>query len=212
MMETTAANLPVEKKKTAFCLDLDGTVLNGEVLPYLADHINLYDEINLLTSLTMQGMISFEKSFRLRVKLLCEIPVTEARRLIREIPIDPYIKAFLQEHKEDCYIVTGNLDVWIRELVESIGCGFYSSQGISEEDRLCDLKSILRKENVIMDLKTRYENVVAVGDGMNDAMMLQEADVGIAYCGYREPVEGLIRVATYVVYSGRGLCNILNTL
>lgn len=211
MTNEAAPNQCQAKRKTAYCLDLDGTVLNGEVLPHLAEHIDLFEEINLLTSLTMKGMISFEKSFRLRVKLLAEIPLTKAQALVRQISLDPDIEAFLRANKEDCYIVTGNLDVWVKGIAEAIGCNFFSSKGVQEGDKLVDLKSILRKENVVMDLKTRYEKVVAVGDGMNDAMMLQEADVGVAYCGYRAPVEGLIRVATYVVYSGRGLCNILNT-
>ena len=69
-------------QRVAFCFDLDGTVIRGEILPHLARLIDLTDEMQLLTTLTMQGFIPFEHSFRLRVKLLSEIPISTAQEMV----------------------------------------------------------------------------------------------------------------------------------
>ncbi|MGD0802291.1 MAG: HAD-IB family phosphatase [Terracidiphilus sp.] len=198
-------------RRVAFCFDLDGTVINGEVLPHLARSLDLSDEMQLLTTLTMQGVIPFENSFRLRVKLLSEIPISSAQEMVSQLTLDSDIIQFIHTHLSDSYLVTGNLDVWVRPLIEKIGCRFYSSTAKFCGDRLLGINSVMKKESAIKDLRDRYEKIVAIGDGMNDALMLQEADVAIAFGGFRDPVENLVRLADYVVYNGSGLCHVLDT-
>ena len=197
--------------RVAFCFDLDGTVVAGEVLPHLARSIDLYDEIYLLTKLTMQGVIPFEHSFRLRVKLLSEIPISAAQEMVATLPLESNIIRFIQSHTADSYIVTGNLDVWIRPIAERIGCQCFSSKAKYAGDRLLGISSVMEKQNAVRNLREHYDKIIAVGDGMNDAMMLQEADVAIAFCGFRSPVENIVRLAHYVVYDGSGLCHVLDT-
>jgi HAD superfamily phosphoserine phosphatase-like hydrolase len=198
-------------QRVAFCFDLDGTVIRGEILPHLARSIDLADEMQLLTTLTMQGAIPFEHSFRLRVKLLSEIPISTAQEIVSKLPLESNIIRFIQSHNSDSYLVTGNLDVWIKPLIERIGCQCFSSQANHSGDRLLGIKSVMQKEHAVKSLRERYERIVAIGDGMNDAMMLQGADVAIAYGGFRSPVENLVRLAHYVVYNGSGLCHVLDT-
>jgi len=198
-------------QRVAFCFDLDGTVIRGEILPHLARLIDLTDEMQLLTTLTMQGFIPFEHSFRLRVKLLSEIPISTAQEMVSELPLDSEVIRFIQSHSCDSYIVTGNLDVWVRSLAERIGCQCFSSKANYSGDQLLGISSVMQKESAIQSLRHRYKKIVAIGDGMNDAMMLQEADVAIAFGGFRNPVENLVRLADYVVYNGSGLCHVLDT-
>ena len=56
--------------KTAYCFDLDGTLTRQELLPLIASSIGLEDEISVLTEATINGVLSFDKSFKLRVRLL----------------------------------------------------------------------------------------------------------------------------------------------
>lgn len=198
-------------QRVAFCFDLDGTVISGEILPHLAKSIDLGDEMQLLTTLTMQGTIPFEHSFRLRVKLLSEIPISTAQEMVSDLPLESSVLRFIQSHSCDSYIVTGNLDVWVSALAKRIGCQFFSSKANYAGDRLLGINSVMQKESAVQQLRDRYEKIVAIGDGMNDAMMLQEADVAIAFGGFRSPVENLVRLADYVVYSGSGLCHVLDT-
>ena len=97
--------------KTAFCFDLDGTLTKEEILPQIAKHVDLFEEIDLLTNITMDGLITFDKSFKLRTKLLSTIPISIVKKTIGKIRIDYDLKKFVNENRNDCYIITGNLDV-----------------------------------------------------------------------------------------------------
>ena len=79
---------------TAFCFDLDGTVTQDEVLPFLARNIGLFDEIDALTMATINGHIPFEKSFKLRVRLLSSIPISEVHRALKNISLHKMLTEF----------------------------------------------------------------------------------------------------------------------
>ncbi len=52
--------------------DFDGTITRQEVLPLIAREIDMEDEIATLTRATMDGLLDFRKSFRLRCRLLSQ--------------------------------------------------------------------------------------------------------------------------------------------
>lgn len=56
--------------RTAYCFDLDGTLTRQELLPLIASSVGLEDEIEVLTQATIDGFLPFDKSFKLRVRLL----------------------------------------------------------------------------------------------------------------------------------------------
>lgn len=201
-------------KKVAFCFDLDGTLTKEEILPQIAKHIDLNEEIEILTSITMQGLIAFAKSFKLRVKLLAAIPISTVKQSVEKIRIDANLKKFVQANKEQCFIVTGNLDVWVDDFIEeNYGCRFFSSLADFEGDQLKGVKTILDKRSAIEQLrKEGFDYIVTIGDGMNDCSMFELADKGIAYGGVHPPVNTLIQMSDYVCYESGSLVNLLENL
>lgn len=198
-------------RKTAICFDLDGTVTQQEILPLISKSLGIFEEINLLTQITLKGLIPFQNSFKLRVKLLASVPISGVREIVNKTLLDRPIQEFIQQHKEDCYIVTGNLDVWVGEFIDQkLGCQYFSSKGDYEGDQLIGLKSILDKKDAIQSLRSQYENIIVVGDSMNDCSMFEVADTKIAFGGVHEPVESLISLSDYVVYDSSALIKILN--
>jgi len=198
---------------TAFCFDLDGTVTLKEILPIIAAEVGLAEEIDLLTQMTIRGQIPFEMSFRLRCRLLAEIPVDTVAQIVEAVPIDKAIAGFLQDHREECYLVTGNLDVWVERLVKKLGCALFSSQAAKRPDgRLGALRQILRKSGPIRELRARYTRVVCVGEGFNDLPMFEEADIGVAYGGVHSAAREVIETADYIIGDGVALCRLLDTL
>ena len=198
-------------KKTAFCFDLDGTITEQELLPLIAKEAGIYEEINLLTQITLKGLIPFQNSFKLRVKLLSTIPISIVTNIVNQVRLDKNIAQFIRENKEHCYVVTGNLDVWINEIIgEKLGCNYFSSKANFNNDTLLGINSILNKYDAVKQLKEEYHQVIAIGDSMNDCSMFQLADIGIAYGGIHEPVESLKKISQYIVYDSRPLVNILN--
>lgn len=184
---------------TLFAFDLDGTVTCQELLPLIASQMGLLSEMQLLTRLTIDGTIDFEQSFRLRCAILQSMPISSVQEIVAEVPLNAEISRFIAENKDRCTIVTGNLDVWIRPILERLGCRYYSSTCFVEGDRLQRLDRVLHKSKAVHALKRRGSCVIAIGDGANDVPMFEAADVGIAYGGVHSPAPALADISDYLV-------------
>lgn len=201
--------------KTAYCFDLDGTLTKNEILPLISQKLGIYDEIEALTKATIQGVIPFESSFKLRCRLLKDAKDKDIIKALDKVKLYLEIIDFIKEKPEDCYIITGNLNVWVEKLIDRIGCNYYSSRGLlNEEGKLQDIEKILDKSEAINDLREskKYERIIAVGDGMGDVSMFQKADVSIAFGQTHDPVKSLIEVSDYIVFEEKSLCYLLKTL
>ena len=64
---------------TVFAFDLDGTLTTVEVLPVIANELDLMEEMRTLTEITLSGLITFEASFRLRTAILKSISIKEVQ-------------------------------------------------------------------------------------------------------------------------------------
>ncbi|MFA3783648.1 HAD-IB family phosphatase [Melioribacteraceae bacterium 4301-Me] len=198
--------------KIAFCFDLDGTLTREEILPQIAKAVGLYEEIDLLTKITMDGLITFDKSFKLRVKLLSTVPISEVKQIISKITVDKYLQNFVKNNKDCCYIVTGNLDVWIEDFIkEKFGCGYFTSKASYDHDNLSGISHILNKSDAVKTLKKRFDIVISIGDGMNDCSMFEISDKSLAFGGVHEPVSSLIKISDYVCYDSKSLANLLSS-
>ena len=191
---------------------MDGTLTSEEILPKIAKEIGLFEEIATLTRATMEGLLPFENSFRLRVKLLSEVPISIVRKIISEVTLEKEILAFIHANYSDCYVVTGNLNVWIEDLQPILKCKIFSSDAEWDGDKLLGVTRIINKADAIKELNVTYDEIVAVGDGMNDSPLFDAADIRIAYGGVHDPVETLIKMADFVTYHPKGLLNVLSTL
>jgi HAD superfamily phosphoserine phosphatase-like hydrolase len=199
--------------KTCFLFDLDGTVTREEVLPIIASELGLENEMRLLTSLTMAGLIPFEDSFRLRYAILRHASLPAIHRAVRDVRLDAHVLAYMRTNAESCFLVTGNLDRWIEPLIAQIPCRvFCSTSRGGSQDTVGELDVVLRKNDAALELKQLFDRVVAIGDGFNDLPMFEVADVGIVNCALHSAPDELISSADYVVFSGESLCRLLNTL
>jgi len=199
--------------QVAFCFDLDGTLTKEEILPIIAKEVDLFEEINILTDVTMKGFIPFTNSFKLRVRLLSEIAIPRIVDIVSSVTIDENLKVFIKANKDNCFVVTGNLDVWVEEMVQSnYGCQLYSSKADIKDNKIMGIKNILDKGTAIKELRNKYNKIVTVGDGMNDCSMFSEADISIAYGGIHEPADSLVSLSNYVAYNSTTLVNLLNNL
>ncbi|KVH43236.1 haloacid dehalogenase [Burkholderia diffusa] len=200
--------------RTLVCFDLDGTLSKQEILPKIAEVAEIPDEIAALTYATIQGVIPFDMSFKLRVRLLRETcPAKISSYLADMIEIDEYILRHIRENNDvDYMIVTGNLDCWIADLVRKIKLPCFSSLGDVRDGRLRGIKHLMRKDEPMARLRSDYATIIAVGDGENDIPLFEHADVRIAYGGVHAPAPRLADKANYIVYSSKALCELLSML
>lgn len=199
--------------RNVYLFDLDSTITKAEILPTIAEGIGLYDRMRELTEKTMAGQIEFQESFSERVRLLSNMDVNEVAAKIAEMPLNENVVRFIQENRENCYVVTSNLDVWICELMKRIGIAeghCYCSKAKIDGNFIVGIANIFNKEQVLDDFSG--VNVIAIGDGSNDRGMLEASNIGIAFGGVRNIAPTLLEVADYVVPSDIKLYDLLHRI
>lgn len=191
-----------------FLFDMDSTITRKEVLPEIAQKINRLDEMRRLTEATMRGEIPFRTSFLQRVKILSDIPVHEVNKIVSEIPLNTAIVNFIRQNSDRCYIVTGNLDVWISGLMKKIGMEnhCYCSKADVVNDHIAKIVSVADKELIVRQF---VQQMVTVGDGDNDSGMARMADIAIGLGGVREIAPSLIRNIDFAFYDDRRCADFL---
>ena len=191
-----------------FLFDMDSTITRKEVLPEIAQKINRLDEMRRLTEATMRGEIPFRTSFLQRVKILSDIPVHEVNKIVSEIQLNTAIVNFIRQNSDRCYIVTGNLDVWISGLMKKIGMEnhCYCSKADVVNDHIAKIVSVADKELIVRQF---VQQMVTVGDGDNDSGMARMADIAIGFGGVREIAPSLIRNIDFAFYDDRRCADFL---
>ena len=199
---------------TAYCFDLDGTLTCQELLPLIASLAGLEDEISVLTQATSDGLLPFDKSFKLRVRLLRDLPLQQIHAALRGgIELDPDILDFIRQNPERSFVLTGNLDLWVKPILDQLGIqSFCSESRLNGEGQLEGVEHVLHKGDAVSSLRDRFDRIVAVGEGLNDVPMFEAADWRIAFGGVRTPNKVLMDLSDFVVREGRALCRLLGTL
>lgn len=197
--------------KYVFLFDLDSTITRREILPTIAGQIGVYEQMKDLTESSMRGEVPFKQSFLQRVELLKKVPVPQIRDIVSNIELNDRLVDFIQANKSRSYIVTGNLDVWIEGLIEKLGMekNVFCSKALLDGDYIQDVFNIVDKDAVIRQMVLPF---VAVGDGNNDAEMIEAAEVGIGYGGVRPVATSVLECATHVVYQEEKLVDFLQKL
>lgn len=194
-----------------FLFDLDSTISKQEILPTISNKIGKQKEMRNLTEATMRGEIPFKSSFLNRVKLLSDIEVSEVNRMVEEIPVNKEITQFIIENQDRCYVVTGNLDVWISGLMNKLGMNnhVYCSKANVKNDRITQVVSVVDKE---LTSKQFVQPIVVIGDGDNDSGMARNADIAIGFGGVREIAPSLLLNIDYAFYDDKRCADFLRSL
>jgi HAD superfamily phosphoserine phosphatase-like hydrolase len=200
----------VPPRSTVYLFDLDGTLTREELLPRIAVAAGL-PSIEELTRRTMAGEIPFQESFRRRVDLLSRVPVELIAEVVASAPLHEKLMAWISDRRDRCWVVTGNVDRWVRPWLDHWGLrGFTSTTEIVDGRLQLAPNGILEKADVL----ARFvgHRTVMVGDGANDAEIVRESDFGIASQLIHSAPEVLVESADCIVNSEEALCRVLSRL
>lgn len=194
-----------------FLFDMDSTITKKEVLPEISRRIGKLEEMRKLTEATMRGEIPFRSSFLQRVKILSNISVNEVNYIVTNIELNPEIARFIIENHDRCYIVTGNLDIWISGLMKKLNMEkhCYCSKADVKNDKIFKIISVVDKELMV---KQFVQPIVSIGDGDNDAGMARIADIAVAFGGVRDIAPSLLRNADFAFFDDKKCADFLRKL
>jgi phosphoserine phosphatase len=142
----------------------------------------------------MRGDFDFEESLRQRVAMLKGLGVGELTDIRNSMKISKGVNTLLSTLKRLGYklgLVTGGFDFFSDDLKEKLGFDFAFANSLEIKDdaltgrvvgRVIDAAEKARIVNqVSLEQGILLDQVVVVGDGANDALMLGQAGLGIAY-------------------------------
>lgn len=191
-----------------FLFDLDSTITKLEILPEISKIVGAEAEMRRLTEDSMKGVIPFKYNFLKRVELLKNIDVNLVDRLVSQIPLNDAVVDFISSNRNRCYVVTGNLDVWIKGLMKKIGMEEHClcSRTMVYDNRIQSVISVLDKAKEVEQFVRPF---VAIGDGDNDSEMARLSNIAIGFGGVRDIAPSLLANIDYAFTDERLLADFL---
>lgn len=195
-----------------FLFDLDGVITVQQLLPSIAEYFGVNDEAVKLAEEAVYGNIPFIESFIRSVHILGKLPVTDVANFLEQSTLHSKIYKFIADHKEDCIVVTCNLDCWVKKLTKKIGCKCYTSGARVNRNKVTAITQILIKEKIVKEYRCLGEKVTFIGSGNNDMEAMRIADIAIAAGLTYYPSNSIMSFADYLIFSEDALCRQLNQL
>ena len=182
------------KAKRLIVMDVDSTLIQGEVIELLAGKTGCAEKVAEITEAAMRGELDFEASLRERVALLAGLNADMIDEVRRSIELASGARTFVRTLKRLDYkfaIVSGGFTQVTDALVADLGIDYAAANTLE----IVDGKLTGRLTGPIIDRAAKaaalrrfaadaqvpINQTVAIGDGANDVDMIKAAGLGIAY-------------------------------
>ena len=175
-------------------MDVDSTLIQGEVIEMLAEHAGYHREVAEVTEAAMRGDLDFEASLRARVKLLAGVPESAFDTVYEAIELTPGARTLVRILRRLGYrfaLVSGGFSQITDRLADDLGIHFSRANELEVVDgRLTgeivgDVVDRAGKARALREFAAELglgeASVIAIGDGANDLDMINAAGLGIAY-------------------------------
>lgn len=183
--------------KKVICFDMDSTLIDQEVIDEIGRLIGKYEDIARVTELAMQGKIDFVAAFLERIKLFKGLPRREAERVIGQLTVSAGGEKLLGHARFNgikTMVVSGGFQFILNHFKNTLYLDqAFGNQLVTDENDtftgeieppLVDGKY---KRTFLAQMRDNYrasrEETVAVGDGANDVLMMEEAGLSVSFCG-----------------------------
>ena len=175
--------------------DMDSTLINIECVDEIADFAGVKDKVSEVTEAAMRGELDFAESLIARVKLLSGLNVSALQKVYDErLELNPGAEKMLSTLKANSIkfaLVSGGFTYFTDKLKTRLDLDYTLSNTLERDgDTLTgrvtgaiiggEAKAAFLLEKC-KELNISPSQVVAIGDGANDLLMMAEAGLGIAY-------------------------------
>jgi phosphoserine phosphatase len=175
--------------------DMDSTIIGQECIDELADYVGLKEKVAQITERAMQGELDFPAALRERVRLLAGLDRQALSRCLDErVEVTAGAETLVQTMRAggaSCLLVSGGFLSFAEPIAGAVGFDrvkanrlVFAGGKLSGEvgDPIVD--AMAKREALIQareELGLSAADVLAVGDGANDKMMVEEAGLGVAF-------------------------------
>ncbi len=175
-------------------MDVDSTLVQGEVIEMLAEHAGCLEEVARVTESAMRGEVDFEESLRRRVALLEGLDASALDKVYDALVLAPGARTMVRTLKRLGYrfaIVSGGFSQVTDRLAADLGIDYAAANELEVAGgRLTGriVGPVVDRAGKAAALRRFAElagvavaATVAIGDGANDLDMLAAAGLGIAF-------------------------------
>ncbi len=176
-------------------LDMDSTLITIECIDEIADFIGKKTEVATITASAMRGEIDWPTSFHQRVTLLEGLDESVLQRVYDErLRLSPGAEALVTAAKQAglyTLLVSGGFTFFTDRLKERLNLDAAFSNQLEIINgkltgkvvgALCDANAKACHVRVTaVRLNAARDDIMVIGDGANDLLMMAEAGVSIAY-------------------------------
>ncbi|WP_051218456.1 phosphoserine phosphatase SerB [Nocardioides insulae] len=175
-------------------MDVDSTLIQGEVIEMLAAHAGCEDSVADVTARAMRGELDFEESLRSRVALLKGVPAAALDDVYERIRLNPGARTLVRTLRRLGYrfaIVSGGFSQITDRLAADLGIHYARANELEIVDgvltgrvvgEVVDRAGKARAlREIAAEMGISEAATVAIGDGANDLDMLEAAGLGVAY-------------------------------
>lgn len=175
-------------------MDVDSTLVQGEVIEMLAAHAGCEAEVAEVTERAMRGELDFTESLHARVAKLAGVPATALDEVYANLTYAPGARTMIRTLKRLGYrfaLVSGGFTQIIENIAAELGIDYYAANELEVDggvltgrvvgpvvDRAGKAEALRR---FAAEASINLKNTVAIGDGANDLDMLAAAGLGIAF-------------------------------
>ena len=176
-------------------LDVDGTLIEEEVIDLLGKEADCEEEVAFLTAQAMKGELDFESSLRKRVSLLKGLSIEVFDKIYHELHLSKNAVQFietLQGNQIEVGMVSGGFTTIVEGLAKDLGISLFAANQLEIRDGHLNGNLIgpvisreVKEETLVRwadELEVPIERTIAIGDGANDLKMLKKSGTGIAFC------------------------------
>lgn len=174
--------------------DMDSTLIQHEVIDEMAMIYGVGDKVKEITERAMNGELNFDGALKERVALLKGLKRTDMEKIFSRLKLTDGVETLIQTLKQHGYktaIVSGGFRFFAEGFKTKLGMHYaFANELEFDGDVLSgqvkgEIINAQKKADLIVELANRenltLDQVVAVGDGANDLLMLAKAGFGIAY-------------------------------
>ncbi len=185
---------PYRQRRRLVVFDMDGTLIEGEIIDELARQANVGERVSEITHRAMAGEIEFKEALRERVRLLKGLPVSVLEEVASSMKLSAGTYELVSTLKAMGFklaLISGGFKFFADRLRQQLGLDYTFANDLEVRDGILtgNIKGLIidreAKGNIVKELAEKEgvtrEEIVAVGDGANDEIMLKNAGLGIAF-------------------------------